>query len=106
MAQEHKAKRPRRQPTHPGELLREDILPALEVSISEAARQLGITRQYLHRIMVGKASVTAETALRLGRFCGNGPELWLNMQQTWDLWQAQNKLGDALDKIPEHKSAA
>ena len=99
-------KRPKRPPTHPGTILRDDVLPALELSVSEAARQLGISRQLLHRILAGKAPVTAETALRLGRFCGNGPELWLRMQQACDLWQAEHKLGAAIFKIPAHKSAA
>ncbi len=57
------------------------MLPALELSVSEAARQLGVSRQTLHRIMAGSHSVTPEMALRLGRFCGNGPGLWLRMQQ-------------------------
>jgi antitoxin HigA-1 len=93
-------------PTHPGELLREDVLPALGLSVSEAARQLGVTRQTLHRILAGTHGITPEMALRLGRFCGNGPVLWLRMQQAYDLWHAERRLGDLLDKIPMHRSAA
>jgi len=81
-----------RRPTHPGAILREDILPALGLSVSETARQLGITRQTLHRIMAEKVSVTPEMAVRLGRFCGNGPGLWLRMQQAYDLWHAKREL--------------
>lgn len=91
-----------RQPTHPGEILRDIVLPALDISVSEAARQLGVTRQTLHSILAGRSAVTAEMALRLGRFCGNGPDLWLGMQQTFDLWQAENRLNGALNKIPVH----
>ena len=71
--------RPARSPVHPGEILREDVLPALGLSVSEAARQLGVTRQTLHRVMAGTHSITPEMALRLGKFCGNGPGLWLRM---------------------------
>ena len=92
----------RRQPTHPGELLREDVLPALRLSVSEAARQLRVTRQTLHRILSGRSAVTPEMALRLGRFCGNGPDLWLRMQQAHDLWRAREELRAELEQIPEH----
>ncbi|HVA81209.1 MAG TPA: HigA family addiction module antitoxin [Candidatus Binataceae bacterium] len=91
-----------RPPTHPGAILREDALPALGLSVSEAARQLGVSRQTLHRIMAEKTSITPEMAARLGRFCGNGPGLWLRMQQAYDLWHAERKLGDALQRIPVH----
>src|SRR5215510_10400995 len=84
--------RPEREPTHPGQILRDDVLPVLKLSVSEAARQLRITRQTLHRILAGEAAVTPEMAVRLGKFCGNGPELWLRMQQNHDLWHAQQKL--------------
>jgi addiction module HigA family antidote len=93
---------PDRKPTHPGEILREDVLPALRLSVSEAARQLGITRQTLHRILAGTHSITPEMALRLGRFCGNGPMLWLRMQAEHDVWQANRRLAAELERIPEH----
>jgi len=95
-----------RRPTHPGEILRDVVLPAIGVSVSEAARQLGVTRQTLHAILSGRSAVTAEMALRLGRFCGNGPNLWLRMQQSFDLWQAGNRLNGTLDSIPVHNVAA
>jgi addiction module HigA family antidote len=83
-------------------MLREDVLPALRLSVSEAARQLRVTRQTLHRILSGRSSVTPEMALRLGRFCGNGPDLWLRMQQAHDLWRAREELRAELEQIPEH----
>ncbi len=91
-----------RLPTHPGEVLREDVLPALGLSISEAARQLRISRQTLHRILAGRSAVTPEMAVRLGRFCGNGPGLWLRMQEAYDLWNAERRLVKELEKIPAH----
>jgi addiction module HigA family antidote len=72
-------------PMHPGELLREDIVPALGRSRVEIARLLGVSRQTLHAILTERAPVTPEMALRLGKLCGNGPELWLNLQARYDL---------------------
>jgi addiction module HigA family antidote len=95
-----------RRPTHPGTILREDVLPALGLSISEAARQLGVTRQTLHRIMAEKVSVTPEMAARLGRFCGNGPGIWLRMQQACDLWRAERELHSELKRIPVHRTSS
>ncbi|MDX2141994.1 MAG: HigA family addiction module antitoxin [Rhodospirillaceae bacterium] len=73
------------QPMHPGELLREDILPALMRPRAEIARHLGVSRQTLHAILTERAPVTPEMALRLGKLCGNGPDLWLNLQSRHDL---------------------
>ncbi len=89
-------------PTHPGQILREDVLPAVGLSVSEAARQLGVSRQTLHRIMAGTHGITPEMAVRLGRFCGNGPGLWLRMQQAFDLWHAERRLRDQIERIPAH----
>jgi addiction module HigA family antidote len=93
-------------PVHPGEVLRDSVLPALRLSVAEAARQLGVARQTLHRILAGRAAVTPEMAVRLGKFCGNGPGLWLRLQQTYDLWHAERLLADTLDLIPTHRTAA
>ncbi|MFZ2059731.1 MAG: HigA family addiction module antitoxin [Candidatus Binatus sp.] len=95
-----------RRPTHPGAILREDVLPALGFSVSEAARQLGVTRQTLHRIMAEKVSITPEMAARLGRFCGNGPGIWLRMQQACDLWRAERELRAELARIPVHRTSS
>ncbi|MGQ0677019.1 MAG: HigA family addiction module antitoxin [Rhodospirillales bacterium] len=70
---------------HPGELLREDVLPALKRPRAEIARLLGMSRQALHSILTGRAAVTPIVALKLGKLCGNGPELWLNLQSRYDL---------------------
>jgi len=94
-----------RPPTHPGEVLREDVLPALRLSVTAVARQLGVSRQTLHGILAEKHPVTPVMALRLGRFCGNGPEVWLRMQAAYDLWEAQQHLGRELEKIPSHSVA-
>jgi addiction module HigA family antidote len=95
-------RKPSRPPTHPGEILREDVLPSLRLSVAEAARQLRVTRQTLHRILSGASGITPEMAVRLGRFCGNDPGFWLRMQQAYDLWHAEQRLHDELEKIPAH----
>jgi len=70
---------------HPGELLREDIVTALGRTRAEIARLLGVSRQTLHAILTERAPVTPEMALRLGKLCGNGPDLWLALQTRHDL---------------------
>jgi len=90
----------RRAPSHPGTLLREIVLPAMRVSVAQAAREMGVSRQQLHKILSGDRRVTAEMAARLGKYCGNGPQLWLNMQNAFDLWHAQHALAAELDGIP------
>jgi addiction module HigA family antidote len=99
MAKQH------RPPTHPGEILREDVLPALGVSVSQAARDLGVSRQLLHGILRGTRPVTAEMAVRLGRYCGNGPQLWLDMQVAHDLWHAERAMARQLSRIPRNQAA-
>ena len=96
------SERPKMPPTHPGEILKEDVLPDLDLSVSEAARQLGVSRQTLHCIMAGSHGITPEMALRLGKFCGNGAVLWLRMQQAYDLWHAEQRLRKEIERIPAH----
>ncbi len=92
-------------PIHPGEILREDVLPALGRPKTEIARLLGISRQTLYDILGERQPVTAAMALRIGKLCGNGPEIWLNLQKRYDLTIAERELGDALDAIPRLEAA-
>jgi len=102
---EYSVKRPlNRPPIHPGEILREDVLPALGISVSEAARRLGISRQQLHRVLASTHPITTEMALRIGKFAGNGPGLWLRMQQEYDLWHTGQRMKAELSKIKTVKS--
>src|SRR5947208_16132567 len=87
-------------PMHPGEMLRENVLPALGKSKTEIARLLGISRQTLYDILNEKQPVTPGMALRLGKLCGNGPDLWLNLQRRYDLQRAEQELGEKLKAIP------
>jgi addiction module HigA family antidote len=106
MSREFVARRPDRAPTHPGVVLRDTILPSLNMPVTEAAAHLGVTRQTLHRILSERTAVTPEMAIRLGKFCGNGPGLWLRMQQAYDLWHASEKLRDEVARIPTATHAA
>lgn len=92
-------------PVHPGALLREDILPAMDVSKVEVARALGISRAQLYAILSERAPVTAPMALRLGRLFGNGPELWLNMQSNYDLETLGRTMAREIARIPTMKTA-
>ena len=85
---------------HPGELLREEILPALAPPKTEIAKLLGVSRQTLYDILAEKQPVTPIMALRLGKLYGNGPDLWLNLQKRYDLQRAQHALGEKIKTIP------
>ena len=85
---------------HPGELLREEILPALARPNTEIAKLLGVSRQTLYDILDEKQPVTPIMALRLGKLCGNGPDLWLNLQKRYDLERAEQELGEKIAAIP------
>lgn len=80
-------------PPHPGETLREDVLPALGLSVTEAAAQLGVTRAALSRVLNARAAISPEMALRieqwLGQENGGRADLWLAEQASYDLWQAR-----------------
>ena len=89
----------RRQTIHPGEILREDVLQALCLSVSEMARRLGVSRQQVHSVLACTHPVTVEIALRIGKLVGNGPELWLRLQQNYDLCRAEQGLSSELEKI-------
>jgi antitoxin HigA-1 len=78
-------------PSHPGLIIRDDVLPDLQLSVNEAAEQLGVSRVTLSRVINGRSAITAEMALRVGKWVGNGPEIWLRMQGQYDLWQARKK---------------
>ena len=88
-----------RKPTHPGVILREDVLPDLGMSVSAFARNLGVSRQTLHAVLAERSGISPEMALRLSALLGNGAQLWVDMQSKYDLWQAEDKLHDVLLRI-------
>ena len=101
---EYTARRdPKRCPTHPGGLLREDILPAIRMTKSELAAALGISRQHLYDLLNEKKPVSPEVAVRLGKAFGDGPGIWLRMQAAYDAWHAQRKVD--VSKVPVIRAA-
>ena len=78
-------------PIHPGEILLEDFLKPMEISINRLAREIDVPPGRISNIVNGKRSITADTALRLGTYFGVSPELWLNLQTDYDLRIARRK---------------
>ena len=77
---------------HPGEIIREDILPSVGLSITAAAKALGVSRQMLHDILAGRRPLSAVMCLKVARLFGGSPEVWMRLQATYDLKKsAQNK---------------
>jgi len=80
-----------RKPTHPGEILREDIIKPLGLTVTEAAKRLGITRKTLSALINCKASMSPKMAVRVARATKTSPESWLYMQTKLDLWLAEQE---------------
>jgi addiction module HigA family antidote len=78
---------PKRRPTHPGEILREDVLPALDMSQTEFAKLLDVSRVTVSELLLEKRALTAEMAVRIATLLKTTPESWLRMQEALDLWQ-------------------
>lgn len=94
-----------RNPTHPGVLLGEDVLPALSMNAAEAAEALGVSRAFLYRLIAGQVPMSAEMCLKVGKLAGNGARLWMNMQAHFNLWQAEHdpKVVKSLKQVPSYK---
>ena len=85
-------------PVHPGEVLREELLRPYQLSAAGLARALGVSPVRIRRLLVGRAPITAELALRLGRYFGLSPMFWLNLQQHYDLSVATDAMADRIDR--------
>ncbi len=79
-------------PPHPGEIIREFCIDALNLTITDAAKSLGVTRKTLSAILNAKAGISPEMALRLSKVFGRTPESWLKLQLQYDLWKTQNRV--------------
>jgi antitoxin HigA-1 len=95
---------------HPAAILREDVLPALGLTVTQAASQLGVSRVALSRVLNGRAAVSPEMALRLqawlGKERGGDAALWMRMQANYDLWQAEQRLKSSPMKVQRAPMAA
>jgi addiction module HigA family antidote len=89
-------------PLHPGTVLRECVLPGLNLTVSQASRELGVCRQTLHRVLAGTAAVTPDMAVRLARLSSLPGQFWLDLQQAYDLARAEADLAEVLPTIPAH----
>lgn len=98
----HSVRDPNRCPVHPGEILRQTVFPALGLPKSRIAQHLGVSRQTLYALLGEKQPVTPQMAVRLGKFLGNGPRLWIGLQAAHDLWHAERSVDTA--KIPTVKA--
>ena len=90
-----------RKPTHPGEVLKLDVLPSLRVTQERFGEMLGLSRKTINQILAGKSPITAETAVKLGTLFGNEPEFWLNMQSSYDIWVARHAVESSLQQLRE-----
>ncbi len=98
---------PNRPPVHPGAILREIVLEGDKPTKSEFAAALGISRQMLHGILSEKHPITVDMAVRLGHVLGNGPGIWLRVQQAYDLWHAERRIDlSKLKPLPRDNKAA
>jgi addiction module HigA family antidote len=93
-----------RTPIHPGEILK-DELDELGISAAELARRIEVPANRVSQILAGRRAVTADTALRLARWFGTSAELWMNLQQTYELDLARQRLGDAIAHLPTRDTA-
>lgn len=89
----------KRKPTHPGAILREDVLPSLNISQGELADRLGVSRRTVSQILHEHRPLTPDMAIRLAHFLGTTAESWLNMQQALDVWHLERKNARIYERI-------
>lgn len=94
-----------RTPIHPGEVLK-DELEEIGASAAELARQLKVPENRMSEIIRGRRGITADTALRLGKWFGTSAMFWMNLQKSYELRKAQAELGTELDQIPSRTAVA
>ena len=85
-------------PVHPGEVLLEEFLKPMKISQNRLALDIGVNARRINEIVLGKRSITADTALRLARYFGTSPQFWLGLQTDYDLDMAMDELGNRLEK--------
>ena len=94
----------KRRPTHPGEILRKDILPAAGLTRDKLARLLGVSRRTISKTIHERRPVTTDMAHRLARVFGTSPEMWLGLQQDVDLWDTHHTRHKEYEKIKRLKT--
>lgn len=99
------AKRKFLEPIHPGEILLEDFMKPLDVSINRLARDIAVPPGRISAIVNGKRAITADTALRLGKYFNVSPEVWMGLQADYDLRIAQRDIGEEVEKRVQKHAA-
>lgn len=92
-------------PIHPGEVLLEEFLKPMNISQNRLAIKIGVPARRINEIVLGKRSITADTALRLARFFGNSAKFWLGLQTDYDLDVAEDKMKDTITTEPVMEAA-
>lgn len=92
------AKSERLSPVHPGEVLLEDFLKPMELSQNRLALSIGVHPRRINEIVLGKRGISADTALRLAKFFGTSPDVWLGLQKDYELDVAMDELGDRIER--------
>lgn len=92
-------------PVHPGEILNEEFLKSLGVSQYRLATDIGVPPRRINEIVLGKRGISADTALRLGRYFGTSPQFWMNLQGRYDLETQKDLIGAQLEKVRTLKAA-
>lgn len=91
------------EPIHPGEILFEDFMKPMEISINRLAREIHVSPGRISAIVNGKRAITADTALRLSRYLGTSSDLWMGLQSEFDLRVAKRAVGDEIERrIQQH----
>ncbi|MEN6535307.1 MAG: HigA family addiction module antitoxin [Bryobacteraceae bacterium] len=93
-------------PIHPGEILSEEFMKPLGISINHLSRDLNVPPNRIHSIVHGTRSITADTALRLGTYFGMSPETWLNLQAEYDLRVVRKTSGEEIGRTVRKRNAA
>ena len=89
-----------RRPTHPGEILREDVLPAIGITQAVFASHLGVSRLTVSEVLHEKRGISAEMAVRIARVIGGTPQSWLHMQEAVDIWEVEQKFQQNPESAP------
>ena len=90
---------------HPGEVLQEEFLAPMGISVYRLAKETGLSQTRLGQIIRGERNVTAETAIKIGRFLSTGPEFWMNLQALYDIEEAERTHGREVQAIHPYSSA-
>lgn len=92
-------------PIHPGEILREDVLPETGLTKKAFAERLGMSRLALHNVLEGKSAVSTILALKLARFLGTSPQVWLNLQQSYDIALTSKQRSEEIERVSALEAA-